>query len=72
MDDLWMTKEEEDKNEFRKAIVFAHGTRTGICRPSSHARVAQLVERWTFNPTVQGSSPFPGGISFCFAIFFYL
>jgi hypothetical protein len=24
------------------------------------ARVAQLVERWTFNPTVQGSSPCSG------------
>ena len=32
------------------------------------ARVAQLVERWTFNPTVQGSSPFPGGCELFFII----
>jgi hypothetical protein len=29
------------------------------------ARVAQLVERWTFNPTVQGSSP-------CSGVYFYV
>ena len=34
------------------------------------ARLAQLVERWTFNPTVAGSSPSSGDKN-CFNIYNY-
>ncbi len=37
------------------------------CNSNYYARLAQTVERGTFNPEVKGSSPLSGGNSFDFS-----
>ena len=58
----------QTRNETRTYTIRAFAMRYNVwfkkekCATISQARLAQSVERWTFNPTVKGSSPLSGVI----------